>query len=177
MLAVVFALAAAACASGPPKPIKADEMKDPGLGMIYGQIQLPDPEWRMNVVMIKIIGKAYVGRHGEKVHVARDGRFVAVNVKPGKYMMDGFIIGDMRNYLGKSALNYTVEVKPGGVHYIGSYRYVSLKGGSIVRPGSFDLEQNQSKAAHTALLAWVEEATRETKWHSAVKRKLGGLNK
>ncbi len=175
VLAAVLALAA--CASGPPKQIHVDQMKDPGLGMIYGQVRLPEPDWLLNLVMIQRVGKVYAGRLGEKVQVTRDGRFVAPNLKPGKYMLAGFAIGQTRSMLGKQALNYTVEVKPGGIHFLGIYNYVEVKAGNMVRPGSFDLEADHRKSAHVELLTWAEETTRETKWHAGIKRKLGEMQK
>jgi hypothetical protein len=172
--AVVFAaiLTVAACASGPPKVIHVDEMKDPGLGMIYGQIRLPQPDRLLNLVMIQRVGKVYDGRLGEEVQVTRDGRFVASNLKPGKYMLAGFEIGQTRSMLGKEALNYTVDVKPGGIHYMGIYNYSEAKAGNTLRLGSFDLRPDHRRSSHVELLTWAEEATRKTKWHAEVKRKL-----
>ncbi len=178
-VAVAFAavLTVAACASGPPKVIHVDQMKDPGLGMIYGQVRLPQPDWLLNLVMIQHVGKVYVGRLGEKVQVTRDGRFAASNLKPGKYMLAGFAIGQTRSMLGKEALKYTVEVKPGGVHFIGIYNYIEGRAGNMVRPGSFDLQADHRKSSHVELLNWAEEATRETKWHGGIKRKLAEIQK
>ena len=171
--AVMLALS---CASGPPIAIHVDEMKDPGLGMIYGQVRLPEKDWLLNLVMIQRVGKVYAGMGlkglSEKVQVTRDGRFVAPNLKPGKYMLAGFVIGTSRDFLGKEALNYTVEVKPGGLHYLGTYDYVMVRAANMVRPGSFDLKPDPRKATHAELLTWAEEATRQTQWHGAVKRRL-----
>lgn len=178
-VAVAFAaiLTVAACASGPPKVIHVDEMKDPGLGMIYGEVRLPQPDWLLNLVMIQRVGKVYAGRLGERVQVTRDGRFVASNLKPGKYMLAGFAIGQTRSMLGKEALNYTVEVKPGGIHFIGIYNYIEGKAANMIRPGSFDLQADNRKSSHVELLTWAEEATRETKWHAGIKRKLAEAQK
>ena len=147
--AVAFAvlLTVAACASGPPKAIHVDQMKDPGLGMIYGQVRLPDPDWLLNLVMIQRAGKVYAGRLGEKVQVTRDGRFVASNLQPGKYMLAGFAIGQTRSMLGKEALKYTVEVKPGGIHFIGIYNYIEGKAGNMFRLGNFDLQADLRKSS------------------------------
>lgn len=171
--AVVFAaiLTVAACASGPPKAIHVDEMKEPGLGMIYGQIRLPGPDRLLNLVMIQRVGKVYAGKPGEDVQVTRDGRFVSSNLQPGKYMLAGVEIGQTR-MLGKEALNYTVEVKPGGIHLIGIYNYIEAKAGNTLRLGSFDLRADHRKSSHVELLTWAEEVTRKTKWHAEVKRKL-----
>jgi hypothetical protein len=174
---LAICLSMAACASGPPKQIHVDQMKDPGLGMIYGQVRLPEPDWLLNLVMIQHVGKVYVGRLGEKVQLTRDGLFVASNLKPGKYMLAGFAIGQTRSMLGKEALNYTVEVKPGGIHFIGIYNYIQVKAGNMVRPGSFDLQADNRKSSHVELLTWMEEATRETKWHGSIKRKLSQMQK
>jgi len=178
-VAVVFVtiLTVAACASGPPKTIHVDQMKDPGLGMIYGQVRLPEPDWLLNLVMIQRAGKVYAGRLGEKVQVTRDGRFVASNLQPGKYMLAGFAIGQTRSMLGKEALNYTVEVKPGGIHFIGIYNYIEGKSGNMFRLGSFALQADNRKSSHVELLTWTEEATRETKWHAGIKRKLAETQK
>jgi hypothetical protein len=173
-VAVVFAaiLTAAACASGPPKTIHVDEMKDPGLGMIYGQIRLPQPDRLLNLVMIQRVGKVYADSLGEEVQFTRDGRFVASNLKPGKYMLAGLAIGQTRSMLGKEALNCTVEVKPGRIHFIGIYNYIEAKAGNTLRLGSFDLRADHRRSSHVELLTWAEEATRKTKWHAGVKGKL-----
>ncbi len=175
ILTVCFSLAA--CASGPPKQIHVDEMKDPGFGMIYGEVRLPEPDWIFNLVMIQHVGKVYVGRLGEKVQLTRDGRFIAPNLKPGKYMLAGFAIGQTRSMLGKEALNYTVEVKPGGIHFMGIYNYIQGKAANMVRPGSFDLEADRRRSSHVELLNWAEEATRGTKWHGGIKRRLAEMQK
>jgi hypothetical protein len=80
-------------------------MKDSGLGLIYGQLRMPNEDWNyVNLVMIQRVGKVYAGMGlkgvSEKVHVTKDGRYVAPNLKPGKYMLAGFVIGsDYRNPL------------------------------------------------------------------------------
>jgi hypothetical protein len=179
--AVLFVLAlSAACASGPPKPIHVDEMKEPGVGLIYGQLRMPNEDWNhVKLVMIQRVGKVYGGMGlkglSEKVHITRDGRYVAANLKPGKYMLAGFVIGSESNFLGKNALNYTIEVKAGGLHYLGTYKYVITKASNMIRPGSFDLVQDETRASHVELLNWVEEGVRATKWHGPIKRKLAGL--
>lgn len=142
-------------ACGPPKLIRVDDMKEPGLGLIYGQLRMPNEDWNyVELVMIQRVGKVYGGMGlrglGEKVHVTKDGRYIAPNLKPGKYMLAGFVIGSDRDFLGKSALNYTVEVKPGGLHYLDTYKYVITKSSSMIRLGSFNLEPDQSKASHAA---------------------------
>lgn len=181
MSALFAVVAALSLACGPSKAIHVDEMEDPGLGMIYGRIRLPEKDWLMNLVMIQRVGKVYMGMGlkgvSEEVQTTQDGRFVAANLKPGKYMLAGFVIGSERDFLGKAALNYTIEVKPGGIHYLGTYNYVTVKAANMIRPGTFDLVHDQRKSSHAELLAWVEEATRETKWHAPVKRRLGEMKK
>ncbi len=167
----------ASCSSGPPLKIQVDEMEGSGLGMIYGQVRLPDPEWLLNTVMIQHIGEVYFGSMGENVQVTRDGRFVAPNLKPGKYMLAGFAIGQTRSMLGQEALKYTVEVKPGGIHFIGIYNYVEGKAANMVRPGTFDLQADRRKSSHVELLSWAEESSRGTKWNGSIKRKLAEVKK
>jgi hypothetical protein len=176
--AVFFAvLTLAACAHA---PVRVDEMKDRSVGLIYGQLQMPSEDWNMlELVMIQRVGKVYGGMGlrglGERIHVTPDGRYVAENIVPGKYMLAGFVIGSDRNFMGKSALNHTVEVKAGGIHYLGTYTYVPKKGSSIISPGTFELAGDQSKKAHARLLLWLEEATRETRWHAGVKKRLADM--
>jgi hypothetical protein len=148
--------------------------------MIYGQLQMPNEDWHLvELVMIQRVGKVYggMGLQGlsEQVHATPDGRYVAENLSPGKYMLAGFVIGSDRNFLGKSALNYTVDVKAGGIHYLGTHNYVPKKGSSMFAPGTFELVTDQSKKAHARLLTWLEEATRETRWHAGVKKRLADM--
>ncbi len=176
-IAFLLSLTVAACAHG---PVRVDEMKDRNVGMIYGQLQMPNEDWHMvELVMIQRVGKVYggMGLQGlsEQVHATPDGRYVAENLSPGKYMLAGFVIGSDRNFLGKSALNYTVDVKAGGIHYLGTHNYVPKKGSSIFSPGTFELATAQSKKAHARLLTWLEEATRETRWHAGVKKRLADM--
>lgn len=178
ILAIAAAIALTACAHGPDKPVRVDEMKDAGVGLIYGQLRFPSEDWHMvRLVMIQRVGKVYAGMGlkgvSEHVHATADGRFVAPNLAPGKYMLAGFVVGADRNFLGKAALDYTVDVKPGGLHYIGTHHYVATKSSNIMRPGSFELRPDQSKAAHAQLLAWLEEATRGTRWNAKVQKQQG----
>ena len=183
-LAVSFAIAVtvAGCAHGPDKPVRADEMKGANLGLVYGQLRFPNKDWHMvRLVMIQRVGKVYAGMGlqglSERVQTTPDGRFIAANLTPGKYMLAGFVVGDDRNFLGKAALDYTVEVRPGGLHYIGTHNYVVTRSGNMIRLGTFELRPDQSKAAHVQLLTWVEEATRETQWHAQVKKQFGDIQK
>jgi hypothetical protein len=169
-------LGALSCA---PKAAKVDEMKAPDLGLIYGQVRLPDPGWDLNLIMIQRVGKVYAGMGlsglSEKVQFAADGRYFAENLKPGKYMLAGIIIGRNRNFLGKEALNYTIEVKAGGLHYMGTYNYMIVSGGSMIRPGKFELKPDRSRATHVNILAWLEEAARGTRWHAGIQKRLSAL--
>jgi len=177
-LAFGFALILLVTSCGLPREIRVDEMQAPDLGLIYGQVRLPDPDWDLNLIMIQRVGKTYFGvglqSLGEEIQITSDGRYVVPNLKPGKYMLSGIIIGRNRNLLGKAALNYTVEVKPGGVHYMGVYDYKIVDGGDVFRYGTFELEADRSKATKAKLLVWVEEATRGTRWHGGVQKMLGG---
>jgi hypothetical protein len=179
-LAVILLLAA--CSHGPAKPVQVDEMKDPGTGMLYGQIRFPNKDWHdVRLVLIQKVGKVYAGMGlkglGERVHITPDGRFIAANLAPGKYMLGGYVVGSERHFLGKAALNYTVDVTAGGLHYLGTYNYVGVRGSNMMRPGEFRLEPDRSPASHAELLTWVEEGTRNTKWHAGVQRRLTQLRK
>jgi len=172
--ALIVVLMIAACASG---PIRVDEMSDRNVGMIYGQLKMPNENWNIvKLVLIQRVGKVYWGMGlqglGEKIHVTPDGRYVAENLLPGKYMLGGLVIGSETSLLGKSALNYTVEVKAGEIHYLGTYNYVPKARSNFMMNGTFELVNDQSKNAHARLLAWLEETTRETRWHSIVKKRL-----
>lgn len=174
--ALILALLVGAC-SHAPKKVQVKDIKNADSAMVYGQIILPTTDWQMAHVMVQRVGKVYVGAGmrgiGERVHVLPDGRFVAENVTPGKYMLGGFIIGQQLNSLGKSALDYQIEVKPGGLHYLGTYRYVNVKGANIVRPGQFDLEPVKDNAQQAQLLQWLVESSANTGWQPKLQRELG----
>lgn len=178
IVVMTLALTVAAC-SHAPKQVRVRDMKDPQSALVYGQIILPSEDWHMRYVLIQRVGKIYGGGGfaglGEKLQVTSDGRFVAENLQPGKYMLGGFMIGDQRSMLGKEALNFTVDVKPGGIHYFGSYKYIVVRGANMIRPGEFDLEKASNARNQINLLTWVEEATRDTQWNPKVGRELSRL--
>lgn len=179
-LAVILLLSG--CSHGPAKPVQVDEMKNPGTGMLYGRIRFPNEDWhQVRLVLIQKVGKVYAGMGlkgvGERTHITRDGRFVAANLAPGKYMLGGYVVAGERHFLGKAALDYTVEVTAGGLHYLGTYDYTTVRSGNIMRAGEFRLEPDRNTGAHVELLTWVEESTRNTKWHAGVQRRLTQLQK
>lgn len=159
-----------------PKKVQVKEVKGADSALIYGQIILPSPDWQMSHVMVQRVGKVYAGMGlrgiGERVHVLPDGRFVAENVAPGKYMLGGFVIGQEHNTLGKAALDYQIEVRPGGLHYLGSYRYVNVRGANMIRPGQFNLEKLSDNAQQARLLQWLDESSANTGWQPKVRREL-----
>lgn len=174
-LMVIIALLGACAARGPFKEqvLRVRDMRSNDLGLIYGQIIMPSDMWYMRHVEIVQRGKVYVSmgmKSGERIHVSPDGKFVAVNIKPGKYMLNGFIIGEVMGMLGKRAENFTVNVKPGGIHYMGGLTYIEGEAGGLFTSGTFGLEHDKSKARRAEILNWVSKSTVNTKWHPLVEK-------
>lgn len=168
----------ASCASAKPvseKVVRVKEMQSSSSAMLYGQIVVPSEYWALRHVMIQRVGKVYGGMGlrglGERVHFSPDGKFVVPNIKPGNYMLAGFVIGSEQNFLGKEALNYQITVKAGGIHYFGAYKYVEGEQKRF-RPSTFSLEQDKGRARHAQVLSWVAKSTVNTKWQPGVQAKL-----
>lgn len=177
LLLIGLVVFVAAC--GRPKQVRIKEKREPASALVYGQIVLPGEDWRIQHILIQRVGQVYFGGGfaglGEKIHVMPDGRFVVENLKPGKYMLGGFYMGNTRYMLGEAALDYSLDVKPGRVQYFGAYKYVQVSNGNLIAPGEFDLQKASSKSNQGKLLTWVEESSRGTKWHPSVVKHLKKL--
>ena len=180
LLSIVISLAIlGACASSGPykeKVMRVRDMKADNSSLVYGQLIMPSDMWYMEHVMLQRIGKVYVGMGlrgtSEPIYVSPDGKFLCVNIKPGKYMLSGFLIGSNMSNLGKEALNHTINVKPGKIQYFGAPKYVEGKAGGMFSMGTFGLKYDNSKARHAEVLNWVSKSTKNTKWNSRINKKL-----
>ncbi|MDH3976723.1 MAG: hypothetical protein OEV42_20870 [Deltaproteobacteria bacterium] len=175
---LLLSLLGACAARGPYKEriVRVRDMKNNQSSLVYGQIVMPSDMWYMEHVMLQRVGKVYVGMGlrgtSEPIYVSPDGKFVCVNIKPGKYMLSGFLIGSNMSHLGKQALNYTIEVKPGKSQYFGALKYIEGKQAGAFRMGTFGLEYDKTKARHAEILNWVSKSTVNTKWQGPVNKKL-----
>lgn len=175
VIITIIALLGACAARGPfkEKILRVKDMRSNDLGMIYGQIIMPSDMWYMRHVEIIQRGKVYFSMgslSGEKIHVSPDGKFVAVNIKPGEYMLSGFLIGEVMGMLGKRMEQFKVNVKPGGIHYMGGITYIEGEAGGLFKSGTFGLEYDKSKARRAEILNWVSKSTVNTKWHPLVEK-------
>ena len=169
----VFILALASCSSVPER-VQLGEMEN-GTGLLYGQIVMPDKELVMTHIVIHRVGKTF-GNMAEDAQFLGDGRFVAENLKPGKYDLYGFYMGSggskYQALMGEESVKYEVELRAGAVTYFGSYKYLPTRTASAFKLDEFRLERASSRQAQLALLKWLEEASRETRWHARIQKEL-----
>lgn len=176
VVVLIFALLGGCASSGPYKEriMRVSDMHRNDVGLVYGQIVMPSDMWYMRHVEILQVKKVYVfmGRPGEKISVSPDGKFAAANLKPGKYMLSGFTIGSEHDILGRNALKYTIEVKPGRINYFGALNYIEGKAAGMFSNGTFGLEYDMSRKRHAEILNWLSKSTANTRWQPMVDKEL-----
>ncbi len=176
VIVLTFALLGGCASRGPYKEtiMSVGDMQRNDVGLLYGQIVMPSDMWYMRHVEILRVKKVYVfmGRPGESINVSPDGKFVAANLEPGKYMLSGFTIGNEHDILGKNALKYTIEVKPGKISYFGALNYIEGKAVGMFTDGTFGLDYDRSKKRHAEILSWLSKSTVNTKWQPMVDKTL-----
>lgn len=166
-LPVLLSLTLAACAGFP-----VGEPSAPDRGMIVGHIEMPGT---LRAVYLHEVGKAFVGGFNRpRAHIQRDGNFMFLDLKPGRYYLAGFDDGQAPYWIPHdeaSIRQAIIELRPGGIAFAGSYRV-----SNIVAPrmgsGSFDL-QRLVQPNERAVLRTLRDLTEGTGWAARMDARLG----
>ena len=162
VLSLVSALAVMGCAAAASQPQPVDTS---ARALVYGHIEASKP---IQAVRLAKIGSA---RHPWAT-VLPNGDFYFENVAPGRYGLMQFNAGNERHLLltGDTTNNkrFLVDVVPGGMHYVGSWRVTGKKDNTF-RPDEFTITRTASPDAK-ALLARLGPALAGSGWE----RKIGG---
>lgn len=165
-LLLAIALFLSACASPPVAPVG-----DAGRGMIVGHIGAPHG---IKAVYLHAVGKAYIGAiNMPRAHIQRNGNFMFVNLAPGRYYLAGFDDGTAPYWIPhdkESIRRAGVELKPGGLLYIGSYRVANVEA-PVWGRGSFDFERVRTPSERT-ILQELRPMTEGSGWDTRIDKRL-----
>ena len=154
-LAAVMGCAAAA---SQPQPVDTSAR-----ALVYGHIEASKP---IQAVRLAKIGSA---RHPWAT-VLPNGDFYFDNVAPGRYGLMQFNAGGERHLLltGDTTNNkrFIVDVVPGGVHWVGSWRVTGKKDNTF-RPDEFTITRTSSPDSK-ALLARLRPALAGSGWEKKI---------
>lgn len=108
----------------PPKDIESPE-----LGMIFGNIQAPE---RVTEVVLRRYGKIYIRPFNRppRVLIYKNGDFMAENLEPGSYILSEVsTAGERYSLINQKidAYQNIVDLKPGDIKYMGSYRIFDFR--------------------------------------------------
>lgn len=166
LLAVAVALTGA-CTTAPVPPVS-----EPERGMIFGHIGTPHG---IKAVYLHEVGKAYFGAiNMPRAHIRRNGNFMFVNLTPGRYYLAGFDDGAAPYWIPHdkdSIRRASVELKPGGLLYIGSYRVANVEA-PVWGKGSFDFQRVHTPG-EIAILKDLRSLAEGTGWDERIDRRLG----
>ncbi len=141
----------------------------PGVGAAYGNITLP--EGVITNVMLYKVGVVYAApfKSPPQSHTYTNGNFFFENLEPGKYFLVGFMSGqnafyfnyrgmDEKEFIAKAA----IEVKPGGVVYLGSYQVTGIER-NFFKTDTFEIKRTD-KPTRKTILGHLTEAAKGTGW-------------
>lgn len=147
----------------------------PEAAVAYGNITLP--AGNITKVMLYKVGEVYAPpfKSPPEGHAYTNGNFFFENLEPGKYFLMGFMSGQEAfyfNYRGMSEEQFikkaAVNVKPGGVVYLGSYKVTGIDR-NFIRSDTFDIKRSETPGRDT-ILGHLIEATKGTDWESRFRK-------
>ncbi|MCG6934155.1 MAG: hypothetical protein LJE57_11000 [Gallionella sp.] len=152
------------CGAPAIKPVSGPEAS-----VAYGNITMP--EGNITSVMLNKVGEIYAPpfKSPPQSHAYTNGNFFFENLTPGKYYLMGFMSGQDAfyfNYQGidkqKFLKSITVDVKPGSVVYLGSYRVTGIDR-NLFKADTFGIKRSKTPSRHT-ILKHLIKATKGTGW-------------
>jgi hypothetical protein len=179
-------LAISGCSTLPsPLPVETWRLsakENPESAMLFGRIGSPDGSpLTLNFVNYNFWGKVYFNSgtvpRFEDSFTMSNNYFVVPNIKPGKYLFDGFYANGVYNKMPYNIFGKKdfIEVNPGEVKFVGSYDYVDGSLSSLRRavgiPGSSSLKQIQ-KPSELEMLQWLSRADNNSGWKPAIKKRI-----
>lgn len=152
------------------------DMQSPESAMVYGYVEADDDT--INRVDIVEYNKVYIPpfQTPPQVMVFDDGVFMATNIKPGNYVIADF--RSARNNYNmirskRQAYQHIFHIKPGDMHYLGSYNLRVTKRGKISF-GDFKVTPLERPGEREALMR-LYYATEGTAWQDKIARRLKEL--
>jgi len=172
-VALVLLLNLSGCAMKPKPPfeiISADK------GMIYGNVHIPDHE--VTEIELRQYGKFYLPPFikAPRVMIFRNGNFVAENLDPGSYYISRFVSKKLFYTLVKdsrAAYQWTVNVEPGAVKYVGAFEITDVTPGIFVK-GDFNIRRVRHPSERK-VLKHMFQITQGTGWQSRIERRIKSL--
>lgn len=147
--------------------------------LIFGRIETKDEKktLKLSSVAIQRWGNVYFNMghmpKGEENFVTTNNYFVVPNVAAGKYFFKGFVTGNVFNNLPHST-SELFNVKPGAVHFVGSYDYTTKRNSIMGVPGKYSLE-NAKKPTELDLLQWLYQSSLGTGWEKDIAQRIRNL--
>lgn len=155
-----------------------DDIISPERAMAFGYIE-SDAKHPIDSVDFHEYGVTYIQpfKNPPRVLVFKDGYFMAENLKPGKYYIAGFFSGTKKYALingSQSAFQLVINIKPGAVQYIGSYKLTVHKEHQILSRGEFDITETLRPGERMALRKFYN-VTAGTGWQKKIVRRMQAL--
>jgi hypothetical protein len=169
---IVLILLLTACGIQPVRTIAGNEGS-----MAFGNISTP--EGTVARVIIYNLDAVYKPpyRNPPLAHIFSNGDFMFENLRPGRYLVAGFITSNQSsynfNYDGKSKQElqqFAIEIKSGDVAYLGSYK-ISLLPDQLPSDKSFDITKVTQPSQHE-ILHHLKSVTDGTGWDEKIKSHL-----
>ncbi len=173
IFSVVMLLNLGGCATKPKPPF---EIISPEKGMIYGNIHIPGHE--VTEIELREFGKFYIPPFIKppRVMIFRNGNFVAENLDPGNYYISRFVSKKLYYTLVKdarSAYQWTVNVEPGAVKYVGAFEITDVTPGIFVK-GDFNI-RTVRHPSERKVLKHMYKVTQGTGWQNKIQRRIKSL--
>jgi len=151
----------------PPKDIESSE-----LGLIFGNIQAPE---RITEVVLRKYGKIYIRPFNRppRVLVYKNGDFMAENLEPGSYILaEVSTAGERYSLINQKidAYQNIVDLNPGDVKYMGSYRIFDLRP-EDGRREKFEII-SQRKPDEREVVKHLYDKSRGTGWQDLFNKRL-----
>jgi hypothetical protein len=167
-----------ACASSSSKPTPPNQSDSVDAGFVYGFVEIDNQNEVVERIDFIEYGRVYIPPFisPPRVLVYTNGVFMAVNVKPGKYIISAIHTDRNDYYLARNnRLSYQkiFHIKPGEMEYLGAYNlrvtekgkldFGELKIRELQRPGERDVLKD------------LFELTEDTLWQDKIARRLKQL--
>lgn len=139
----------------------------------YGNITLP--QRYITRVMLYKVGEVYAPpfKSPPKGHTYTNGNFFFENLKPGKYFLVGFMSGQDAFYFNYRAIEkdkfiseVAVDIKPGSVTYLGSYKVTGIDH-NFIKTDTFNIKHSDTPSKK-AILNSLREKTAGTGWDQRI---------
>ncbi len=140
--------------------------------LIYGYFSVPHSVGDVSCVGIIQDERAGIaGRHGCMM-TSPEGLFFIENVPPMRYNIHAFYIDSAWHGLGDMAKPFAV--KPGSMHYVGSFRYQKVSDPGLLKAGEYMLTP-ASRPSHAEILRKMQDQVKDPRWKARIAAKLREL--